>query len=64
VERRLAADLEAGRRFPGETEIELMMRQHEDEERFRASHPSYCGTWPPRPPLTDVRDDYFNMELK
>jgi hypothetical protein len=64
VERRLAADLQAGWRLPDETEIELMMRQHEDEERFRASYPGYRGTWPPRPPLTDVRDVYFNMELK
>jgi hypothetical protein len=44
VERRLAADLQAGRRLSDETEIELMMRQREDEERFRASYPSYRGT--------------------
>jgi hypothetical protein len=62
MERRLAADLQAGRRFPGETELEANLRECESEAEFRAAYPRYRGPWPMRlPPVGDkyeVRDAY------
>jgi hypothetical protein len=67
-ERKLAHDIAQSRRFPGETELEVNLRESEGEANFRAAYPSYRGPWPLRlPPVNDiydVRDGYYEMEIK
>jgi hypothetical protein len=61
AERTAAADLSAGRSFPGETDNERVTRQDEDDARSGAANPSYRGRFPGS---TDVRDGYYHLERK
>jgi hypothetical protein len=67
-ERMLAEDIAQSRRFPGETELEVNLRDSESEANFRAAYPSYRGPWPLRLPpvgdMYDVRDAYLYGELQ
>jgi hypothetical protein len=67
-ERKLAQDTAQSRLFPGETKLEVNLRECESEAEFRAVYPNYRGPWPMRLPpvgeIYDVRDAYLYGEVQ